>query len=287
MLLKAQKMGNAQSAYQLFILYSTFPGKKNTVKAYKYLNKSVQLGVTNFEQQDKYFKDNFDVLKSVFAEIRAPPADMNERKQIENLHDAYLNELKETFSAKLAKDRMYYRAAGFVTDQQIWMIGVLMKYFLRKVMHFSHDDFMTSLKVDLGPLLGECGLWALKNYEVRMGDQGKLDKKKKARNAIELITDYLENGFDNIGKLAKFNLKNRFGPKKLPAQAVARSSVKNIYSWTHYAPLSWFQHTRKMEDLVGKAKTDGAAILFPMCNFCMSPETQTIKHKRCSQCKQR
>ena len=61
------------------------------------------------------------------------------------------------------------------------MIGVLMKYFLNKVMHFSHDDFMTAFRVDLGPLLGECGLWVLKNYEVRMSDKGRDDKKKLAR----------------------------------------------------------------------------------------------------------
>jgi TPR repeat protein len=287
MLLKAQKEGNAQSAYQLYILYSSFPGKKDIVKAYRFLNKSVQLGVTNFDQQDKYFKENFDVLKPVFAEIRAPPAEMTDRKQIENLHDAYLNEMQETFSAKLGKDRMYQRAAGFVTDQQIWMIGVLMKYFLRKVMHYSHDDFMTAFKVDLGPLLGESGLWALRNYELRMKEAGKEDKKKKARNAIDLITEYLENGWDNLGKLTKYNLKNRYGPKKLPDQAVERTSVKHIYAWMHYAPLSFFQHTRKMEDLVGAAKSDGAPIQFNMCSYCGSPESQTIKHKRCSQCKQR
>ena len=45
---------------------------------------------------------------------------MTTRKEIENLHDAYLNELQETFMAKLGKDRIYQRAAGFMTDQQIW-----------------------------------------------------------------------------------------------------------------------------------------------------------------------
>ncbi len=107
-------------------------------------------------------------------------------------------------------------------------------------MHFEHDDFMTALRVDLGPLLGEAGLWALKNYENRMADAGKDEQKKKARNAIDLITEYLENGLDNLGKLTKFNLKNRYGPKKLPAQVVDRDSIAHIYSWTHYAPLSWF-----------------------------------------------
>jgi hypothetical protein len=91
--------------------------KKNTVKAYRYLNKAVLLGVTNFEAMNNYFRENYDVLSGVFAEIRKPPAEMNSRKEMENLHDAYLNELKEQFSAKLGKDRMYYRPAGFVTDQ--------------------------------------------------------------------------------------------------------------------------------------------------------------------------
>ena len=127
--------------------------------------------------------------------------------------------------AKLGKDRMYNRAAGFVTDQQIWMIGVLMKYFLNKVLHFSHDDFMTAFKVDLGPILGECGLWALKNYEVRMSEKGKDEKKKKARVAFELISEYLEHGFDNLGKLVKYNLKNRYNPKTLPDQAVKREDI--------------------------------------------------------------
>lgn len=54
-------------------------------------------------------------------------------------------------------------------------------------MHFSHDDFQTAFKVDLGPLLGEAGLWALKNYEERMSIKGNNDKKKKARCAIDLI----------------------------------------------------------------------------------------------------
>lgn len=206
---------------------------------------------------------------------------------MENLHDAYLNELQEQFSSKLSKDRMYYRPAGFVTDQQIWMVGVLVNYFLKSVMHFSHDDFMTALKVDLGPILGECGLWVLKNYEMRMADKGRDEKKKKARNAIELINEYLEHGFDNLGKLAKYNMKNKYSPKKLPEQAKTRESIANIYSWNHYAPLSWFQHIRKMEDLVKQAQTDGAPIQFNMCSYCGSPESQTIKHKRCSQCRQR
>lgn len=62
LLLKAYKAGNAQSAYQLHILYSTMATKKNTVKAYRYLNKAVLLGVTNFEAMNNYFRANYEVL---------------------------------------------------------------------------------------------------------------------------------------------------------------------------------------------------------------------------------
>jgi hypothetical protein len=47
-----------------------------------------------------------------------------------------------------------------------------MKYFLKQVMHFEHEDFLTALKIDLGPLLGETGLWALRGYEQRMQEKG-------------------------------------------------------------------------------------------------------------------
>jgi hypothetical protein len=69
------------------------PTKIDIVKAYKYLNKSVNLGVTNFEQMNKFFRDNYDVCSKIFIDIRKPPAEMNSRKEIENLHDAYLTEL--------------------------------------------------------------------------------------------------------------------------------------------------------------------------------------------------
>lgn len=49
-----------------------------------------------------------------------------------------------------------------------------------------------------------------------MSIKGNTDKKKKARCAIELIQDFLEHGWDNLGKLSKFNIKNRYNPKKLP-----------------------------------------------------------------------
>ena len=45
------------------------------------------------------------------------------------------------------------------------MIGVLIKYYVKQVMRFNHKDFLRALKIDLGPILGDVGLWALNNYK--------------------------------------------------------------------------------------------------------------------------
>ena len=58
------------------------------------------------------------------------------------------------------------------------MLGVLLKYLVRQVLHFNHQDFLTALRVDLGPLLGETGLWALKNYQVRQIEKGNDEGKR-------------------------------------------------------------------------------------------------------------
>lgn len=99
------------------MLYSTFDPKKDAKKAYLYLNKAVLLGVTFFDNMTNFFKENFDVLAPVFCELRQAPKEMTSRQQIENLHEAYINELSETFMSKLGKDRLYERSCGFVTDQ--------------------------------------------------------------------------------------------------------------------------------------------------------------------------
>jgi len=48
-------------------------GKNDIAKAYIYLNKATTLGVTNFEQMNTFFRDNFEILAPVFAKIRTPP----------------------------------------------------------------------------------------------------------------------------------------------------------------------------------------------------------------------
>jgi len=65
---KAAKMGNAQSNFQLFLLYSREEEKKDVKLAYKNLSKAVQLGVTYFDQLNEFFKDNYDVLAPIFLE---------------------------------------------------------------------------------------------------------------------------------------------------------------------------------------------------------------------------
>ena len=95
---------------------------------------------------------------------------------------------------------------------------------------------MHAIKADLGPLLGDTGLWCFKQYKATQLEKGNEEKNKKARVWQEIIEDYLAKGMDNLGNERKFNLKNRFCPKKLPARAVSRGSVSHIYSWAHYAP---------------------------------------------------
>jgi len=127
------------------------------------------MGVTFFDQMNEYFKDNYDVLAEDFLKVRKPGADVSKevKQEVLNLHEAHVNELKTNFMAALGRDRMYKRPCGSVTDQQIWMLGVLTKYLVKQVLNFSHTDFLTALRVDLGPILGETGLWALKNYQQR------------------------------------------------------------------------------------------------------------------------
>lgn len=198
-----------------------------------------------------------------------------------------INDFKQGFMAALGRDRMYKRQCGAVTDQQIWMIGVLVKYFVNKVLRFGHTDFIRAVKTDLGPLLGDTGLWALKNYQVHQTQKGNEEKKKMARNAIDLVAKYLETGLDMLGVENKYNMLNRFGPKKCPAQKITRSSIPILYSWMHYAPLAWFEQQRSFAQAVSTQQQNKGKALFNICSFCSSPEGETVKHKRCSQCKQR
>ena len=72
LLTQAAKMGNAQSSFQLFMLYSQVEEKKDPVLAYKNLSQAVTRGVTFFDQMNAYFKEHYDVLAPVFLETKKP-----------------------------------------------------------------------------------------------------------------------------------------------------------------------------------------------------------------------
>ena len=161
------------------------------------------------------------------------------------MHDAFVNEIKVDFSAALSKDRLYHKPAGFINDQQSWMIGVQMNYFVEKVLHFSHNDFLLTMRTDLGPILGYTGLWALKRLGIYAKEDGNAELKKKVAVSTELIEKYLESGFEVLSVEKKFNFINKFGPKKCPDRVITRESVPHIYSWSHFATPQWHAHTRK------------------------------------------
>ena len=58
------------------------------------------------------------------------------------------------------------------------MVGVLSKYFIKTVLHYSHEDFLKAIKLDIPPLLGEVGLWVMNNYCNRQKEKGKAEKRK-------------------------------------------------------------------------------------------------------------
>jgi len=66
-------------------------------------------------------------------------------------------------------------------------MGVLTKYATKKVLHFSHNDFLMAMRADLTPLLGNTGLWVVKNYMTHQAEKGNEDKKKRARVILEII----------------------------------------------------------------------------------------------------
>ena len=62
----ASKKGNCMSSYQLYLIYGFEDGHKDIKKAYKYLEKGCQYGVTGFDDFTKLFKDNYDILCADF-----------------------------------------------------------------------------------------------------------------------------------------------------------------------------------------------------------------------------
>lgn len=165
-LTKSAKAGNGQSSYELFVIFSQEEGFKDPVKAYLYLQDAILTGLTFFDIFNQYFKDNYDQLSKIFIEKKMATTKLNKdnKTDVISMHEAYINELKTSFSQALGKDRLYLRPAGFIMENQIWQLGVTTKYMVNKVLRFSHSDFIKAIKIDLGPILGEVGIWLLNNY---------------------------------------------------------------------------------------------------------------------------
>jgi hypothetical protein len=180
------------------MLYSGNEGRpqelKNPEKAYNWLMKGIFSGCTMFDEAMEYFKTNYAILAPIYVGGKKLPIEVKSETEndIKNMHDAYIKEMKSTFSTALGKDRMYHRPCGFLNDQQIWMLGIQIEFMLTNVLRFSHQDFLKSLKIDLGPILGDTGIWSLKCIQEQAKEQGDKELKKKTQVAIEMIEKYLE-----------------------------------------------------------------------------------------------
>jgi len=234
-LTKAADQGNAQSLYQLYLIHSGKEGQseahKDVQKAYNYLMGAVTSGVTYFEEIINYFKDNYAALSPNFMKSKNVPEELQQEAEVLKMHDAFIGELKIGFSAALSKDRMYHRPCGFINDQQIWMVGVQINYFINTVLRYNHNDFVKAIKIDLGPVLGDLGLWVLNNLKAQAKANKQDDLKKKIQTVIDIVEKYLETGLDVLGIEKKYNFTNKFGPKKCPNEQKSRGEQPHLYSW--------------------------------------------------------
>jgi len=184
-LTKAAAAGNGQSYYQLYIIHSGKEGqdssRKNAEVAYNNLMDGIIRGVTYFDEAITFFKENYDVLAPLYVKNKGLKMEINAdtKQDINNMHEAHIGELKVAFSAALGKDRLYHKPTGFLNDQQIWMVGVQLNYMVESVLRFDHADFMKAMKQDLGPILGDLGLWCVKTMQEGAKERGDNELKKK------------------------------------------------------------------------------------------------------------
>ena len=121
---------------------------------------------------------------------------------------------------------------------------------INSVLRFDHKDFLKAIKIDLGPILGNTGLWALRQLSNHAKEVKDTELKKKAAVSIEIIEKYLDNGLEVLKEEKKYNFINKFGPKKCPDKQIKRESIKHLYSWLFYAPLSWYEQLKKDKEPV-------------------------------------
>ena len=146
------------------------------------------------------------------------PIEVNAENEsnIRNMHNAMLTDMKAQFGSALSKDQIYKRPSGFLNEMQFWMLGVQIEYFINSVLRFDHKDFMKAMKYDLGPILGDVGLWCIKDLLDNAKQRKDPEMKKKYQVAFDIVEKYNSNGFETLGIEKKYNFTNKFGPKKCP-----------------------------------------------------------------------
>jgi hypothetical protein len=111
----ACKIGNCQSEYQLYLVYTLDAELKDPVKAYKHLTNALQQGLTRFEDMQNFFNNNYEALAETFVGRQAPGVtDVSKKEENLSMHAAFVNDIRVTFSAALQKDRLYLNACSFI-----------------------------------------------------------------------------------------------------------------------------------------------------------------------------
>lgn len=101
------------------------------------------------------------------------------------------------------------------------------------------------MKFDLGPVLGDLGLWCLKDLLDNAKQRKDPEMKKKIQIVFDIVEKYISDGFAYLGIEKKYYFLNKFGPKKCPTEQIKRDDIRLLYSWDHYAPVEWFDHHDK------------------------------------------
>lgn len=230
-----------------------------------------------------FFKKNIDALKDTFLQRKHnEELKIDSNEEIQNLHDAYTNELMSKFTDAMRKDQLYKRATAYMTDGLIWMMKVLKNYMVESVLRFDHQDFLVAVRDDIPPLISEVGVWLFNSGIVREKELGNKEQTKKMKICLDIIKKILDNGIEYFEKEGKYHLMNKYSPKKCPDQHIKRQDVKFLYSYKNYARPEYFKHLEKLEE-DAKAELEKTSIKCAHCGVYQGE----VKHKVCSACKKR
>lgn len=117
----------------------------------------------------------------------------------------------------MQKDALYKKATSFMNDGMIWLMKILKVYFAKQVLHFNYSDFKIAIRDDLPPLFSNVGQWIMENWFGRLKETGE-DKvlEKKIKVCLDIMKKVEDKGLEYFDKESRYNLINKFGPKKCP-----------------------------------------------------------------------